>query len=60
MSKSDLLPEGECLRRAIVWLSENRPITSKTINDAAIRFDLTPLEEDFLLCRFLPSEKKEH
>lgn len=59
MSKSGLLPEGECLRRAIAWLSENRPITPKTINDAAIRFDLTPLEEDFLLCQFLPTEKKE-
>lgn len=59
MSKSNLLPEGECLRRAITWLSENRPITAKVINDAAIRFDLTPLEEDFLLCHFLPPEKKE-
>lgn len=53
MSDQGLLPEGENLRRAVRWLSEHRPITSQGINEAAIRFDLTPLEEDFLLREFL-------
>ena len=52
MSNS-LLPDGEHMRLAVYWLSENAPITKKTIEEAGIRFDLSPLEEDFLLREFL-------
>lgn len=51
------MPEGENLRRALRWLSENPPRTSESINEAAMRFDLTPLQEEFLLREFLGGEK---
>jgi hypothetical protein len=49
-----LLPEGEGLRRALRWLDERvredpRPDRVKLIGEAAARFDLSPVEEDFLL-----------
>ena len=53
MSEQGLIPEGENLRRAVRWLSENSPTTPDRINEAAIRFDLTPLQEEFLLREFL-------
>jgi hypothetical protein len=53
MSDQDLMPEGENLRRAVRWLSENSPPTQGRLNEAAIRFDLTPLQEEFLLREFL-------
>jgi hypothetical protein len=53
MSVQGLIPEGENLRRAVRWLSENPPPTPARINEAAIRFDLTPLQEEFLLSEFL-------
>ena len=53
MTNDSLLPKGENLRRAIRWLSENRPLTQELIDKAGQRFDLTPLEEEFLLQEFL-------
>jgi|MudIll2142460700_1097286.scaffolds.fasta_scaffold338140_2 hypothetical protein len=52
--KGDILPKGEGLRRALRWLGEQRresPGTprGKLIDEAAMRFDLTPPEVDFLL-----------
>jgi hypothetical protein len=44
-----LLPRGEALRRAVRWLSEEGRHDAAAIEEAAIRFDLSPLEEDFLL-----------
>jgi hypothetical protein len=47
-------PQGESLRRALLWLSDRRledpqaPRT-KLIDDAALQFDLNPMEVDFLL-----------
>lgn len=58
MTKHSLLPDGEHMRLAVRWLSENAPITKETINEAGIRFDLSPLEEDFLLREFLKKEKR--
>lgn len=52
MSESSLIPEGENLRRAIRWLAEQPSRDSKTIETASIKFDLTPLEEAFLLRHF--------
>jgi hypothetical protein len=49
-----VLPHGEALRRALRWLDERvkeEPAADrrKLLGEAAGRFDLTPLEEDFLL-----------
>ncbi len=49
-----LLPEGDGLRRALRWLDERaheepKADRLKLIGEAAIRFDLTPVDEDFLL-----------
>ncbi len=45
--------QGEALRRALRWLSERRQEEPqaprlKLIEEAALRFDLTPAEADFL------------
>jgi hypothetical protein len=50
----DLLPQGEGLRRALRWLDERAreaPAASRLtlVGEAALRFDLTPADEDFLL-----------
>ncbi len=46
--------QGEGLRRALRWLAERRLEDPKAprvklIEDAALRFDLTPAETDFLV-----------
>jgi hypothetical protein len=46
-------PQGESLRRALRWLSERRQEEPKAprlklVEEAALRFDLTPAEADFL------------
>jgi hypothetical protein len=45
--------QGESLRRALRWLGERRLEDAKTprlklIEEASLRFDLTPAEADFL------------
>ena len=46
-------PKGEKVRKAVKWISENlkedekRPIY-RLIQDASLRFTLSPKEEDFL------------
>lgn len=53
MSDRGILPEGEALRRAVQWISERRreepekPLY-RVIEEAAVRFDLTPPEVDYL------------
>jgi hypothetical protein len=47
-------PHGDSLRRALRWLSERRQEEPKAarlklIEEAALRFDLTPAEADFLM-----------
>ncbi len=49
-----IIGQGEALRRALRWLSEKRREDAKTprlklIEEAALRFDLTPAEADFLV-----------
>jgi hypothetical protein len=46
-------PTHENLRRAIRWLSDHSPATAKTIDEASIRFDLSPQDEQFLLAHFV-------
>ncbi|HET9596697.1 MAG TPA: hypothetical protein VFP65_14000 [Anaeromyxobacteraceae bacterium] len=51
--RGGVVPGGESIRSALKWLSERRqedPAVPrmKLIEEAALRFDLTPLEADFL------------
>ena len=53
-----LTPQGEALRRALRWLDdrvkeEPGASRSKLVGDAAVRFDLTPTDEEFLLTRWV-------
>jgi len=50
----DLLPRSETLKRAIKWLSEHlkddsHQNISQLLNEATLRFDLSPKESDFLI-----------
>ena len=50
----ELAPKGDALARALKWLSERRladPKASRStlISEAGQRFDLSPMEEDFLI-----------
>lgn len=61
-----ILPEGEQLRKAVKWISDERldnPEASlfKLIEEASLKFDLPPKDEEFLI-HFLTgagSEKSE-
>ena len=48
-ASSSLLPEHEGLRRAIAWLVEQGRWTPELVDEAGRRFDLSPVDEDFLL-----------
>lgn len=56
MAGSGIVPEGENLRRAVRWLSEQEGYTPEAIQEASVRFDLSPQDEQFLLDHFLPDE----
>jgi hypothetical protein len=47
-----ILPEREGLRRAVGWLIEQPRRDSRTIEEASRRFDLSPIDEDFLINHF--------
>jgi hypothetical protein len=52
--------EGESLRKAMRWLSEQRmanPTANRAqlVNEAAQRFDLNPKDEEFLLLKWRES-----
>jgi hypothetical protein len=55
-SADALLPEHEGLRRAVQWLATQRSWDAKTIEEASLRFDLSPLDEEFLLRHFHSAE----
>ena len=53
--------QGEALKKAIAWVSEQRKKTPevpvvKLADDAAFRFDLSPRDSEFLL-RFVKGEQ---
>lgn len=52
-----ILPHGEGLRRALRWLSEQGRHDAAAVEEAAQRFDLTPLEEEFLLRQLAAQDK---
>jgi hypothetical protein len=50
---TDLEPKGEPLRRAVRWISEQRMDRpgvdiAALVNEAGFRFDLGPLDQEFL------------
>lgn len=56
-----VLPQGESIRRALRWLDDRvqddpRLDRAKLVGEASVRFDLTPLEEDFLLRNWVRKE----
>ncbi len=59
-----MTPEGENLRKAVKWISEEKQYSPGThkdsdiINEAAMKFNLSPAETDFLY-RFLKEQKQE-
>ena len=56
-STRDIFPSGESLRRAVQWISERRrdapevPL-HKLVDEASVRFDLSPPEAQFLVENF--------
>ncbi len=57
------LPEGESLRQAVKWISDRRlddasQRLSKLIEEASVRYDLSPLETDFLWRAMSEAAKK--
>ena len=54
-----VMPNGELLRRAVSWISEQRKCgdakVSQLVEEASVRFNLSPLEQDNLL-RLLKEE----
>ena len=55
-------PKGEDLRRAVKWVSEERKYNpdkeqKALIEEACVKFDLSPLDADFLLRKLLEQKK---
>lgn len=52
MPPRSVVPQGEDLRRAVAWLIEQGEWTPQRIDEACRRFDLSPLDEEFLFAEF--------
>ncbi len=57
-----ILPEGEQLRKAVKWISDERQehpelSISRLIADACLKFDLPPKDAEFLLNEFTEKTK---
>jgi hypothetical protein len=60
---TDILPEGEDLRRAIKWISGNLQTdpdrsVQPLVEEAIFKFDLSPKDGEFLIGFFRPLKKK--
>jgi len=58
------LPEGELLRRAVRWISEQRelvprPSLAELIDKAGERFNLSPKDSEFLVHFFTGAQKQD-
>ena len=49
MTLPPVVPKGDALRRAVAWLAEQHEWSPATIEEASRRFDLDPVDEEFLL-----------
>jgi len=57
-----ILPEGEQLRRAVKWISDERlekpGDLSKLIGEACLKFDLPPKDAEFLMHFFTEKDSE--
>ena len=53
MTQHQLIPERERLRQAVRWMSDTGDHTARAVEEASRRFDLSPLDEEFLLQHFV-------
>lgn len=52
MGSSTILPDKENFRRAVKWISGQGEFSLKVVEEASVRFDLSPTDEEFLLRHF--------
>ncbi len=52
MSSGNILPDKEDLRRAVKWIAGQGEFSLKVIEEASVRFDLSPADENFLINHF--------
>jgi hypothetical protein len=55
-----IMPEGEDLRKAVKWISEERQSSpqkkmAKLVEEASVKFDLSPADAEYLF-RFFKKE----
>ena len=50
---TSLVPSGEAIRKAVKWVSEQGTWDLNSVEESARRFDLSPLEEEFLVRQFV-------
>ncbi|WP_295440828.1 hypothetical protein [uncultured Thiodictyon sp.] len=53
MMQYELISEKERLRQAVQWLSDTSNHSARGVEEACQRFDLSPLDEEFLLRYFV-------
>ena len=58
MGSSTILPDKENFRRALKWISGQGEFSLKVVEEASVRFDLSPTDEEFLTRHF--TEQKEN
>lgn len=58
---STVVPQSELLKQAITWISEHmqesKGVLAKLLDEAGMRFNLSPKDQDFLRCFFKDSAK---
>jgi len=58
MSNNPILPDKEDLRKAVKWISDQGEFSLKVVDEASIRFDLSPADEAFLISHFTGAKGK--
>jgi hypothetical protein len=58
----DVAPDSTSLRKAIQWISEQKRLEPQRklmelVNEAAVKFDLSPKDSDFLFRHFSEEQK---
>jgi hypothetical protein len=54
MAEEKILPDGDNLRRAVLWLNQQEAYSLDAIQVATERFGLTPEDQQYLVETFLP------
>ncbi|MES0371878.1 MAG: hypothetical protein ABUK11_06320 [Mariprofundaceae bacterium] len=54
-----IFPEGEALRNAVRWIARMHEYDLAAIEEACQRYDLTPVEEEFMLRHFVNADIQE-